>query len=251
MAVMRVNFFAGSLQKAHHMTVLLPQDAEEGGPYPVLYLLHGLSDDDTIWTRRTSLERYVGGLPLMVVMPDGGRGFYSDAAAGPAWERHIMEDVIGFVERFFPARADRQGRVIGGLSMGGYGSVKLGLKYPDRFCSVASHSGAFRMSRRVEEGDRTDEMRRIFGENPAGGADDPFALAERIDRDRLPAISLDCGTDDFLIEENRAFHRHLERLGVPHRYEEFPGEHEWGYWDRRIRQALRFHTDALGIKPPD
>ena len=248
MAVLRLGFFGRSLSKQTNMTVMLPEDAAQDGPYPVLYLLHGLSDDDSIWGRRTSIERYVAGMPLIVVMPDGGRGFYTDAARGYAYESHVMQDVIGLVDRFFPTIPSREGRVIGGLSMGGYGAMKLALKHPDCFCSVASHSSAFDIGKILDNPERHDEFSRIFGDDPAEGGNDVFRLAEQIDRDLLPAIRFDCGVDDGLIEHNRAFHAHLEELGIPHEYEEFPGQHEWGYWDEHIRQALEFHAAALGIQ---
>ncbi len=247
MAVLRLGFFASSLSKQTNMTVILPEDAASDGPYPVLYLLHGLSDDDSIWTRRTSIERYVAGMPLIVVMPDGGRGFYTDAARGYAYESHIMQDVIGLVDRFFPTIRSREGRAIGGLSMGGYGAMKLALKHPDRFCSVVSHSSVFDIGKILESPERHDELSRIFGDDPAEGGNDVLRLAEQADRRLLPAIRFDCGTDDGLIEHSRAFHVYLGKLGIPHEYEEFPGGHEWGYWDVHIRQALKFHAAALGI----
>src|ERR1044071_6734116 len=98
------------------------------GPFATFYLLHGLSDDHTIWLRRTSIERYVSSLPLIVVMPDGERGFYTDAQEGFAFESAITKDLISFIDRTFPTKADRSGRAIGGLSMGGDGAVKLALK---------------------------------------------------------------------------------------------------------------------------
>ncbi len=247
MAILRVGFFGQSILKQTNMTVVLPDDAKSAGPYPVMYLLHGLSDDDTIWARRTSLERYVAGMPLIVVMPDSGRGYYTDAKRGLAYESHIMKDVIGFVDRFFPTIPDRRGRAIGGLSMGGYGSMKLALKYPDRFCSVVSHSGVFDIARSLKRPERNGELSLIFGDDPADGGNDVLRLAEELDRASAPAIRFDCGTEDFLIEDNRAFHRHLQKLGIKHEYEEFPGSHEWGYWDLHIQQALKFHVAALGI----
>lgn len=247
MALLRVQFFGDSISKQTNMTVILPKDAEAGGPYPVLYLLHGLSDDDTIWARRTSIERYVAGMPLIVVMPDTARGFYTDAVRGPAYESHIMRDVVGFTERFFPAIPERRGRCIGGLSMGGYGSMKLALKYPDRFCSVVAHSSAFDVRARVTSPEHSEEFALIFGEEPAGGDNDLFHLAAQTARGKLPAIRFDCGTGDGLLEENRAFHKHLTELGIPHQYEEFPGEHNWAYWDVHIQEALKFHAAALGL----
>ncbi|MGD2173815.1 MAG: alpha/beta hydrolase family protein [Candidatus Brocadiaceae bacterium] len=246
MAIMRVGFFGDSIGKQADMTVILPE-IETPPPYPALYLLHGLSDDDTIWTRRTSLERYVAEMPLVVVMPDGGRGFYTDAVRGPDWEKHIMQDVIGFAERFFPLIPERSGRVIGGLSMGGYGSMKLALKYPEWFCSVVAHSSAFDLSARLKDPERAEEFSLIFGQAPAGGDNDVFALAEQVDRTVLPAIRFDCGTEDGLLVENRRFHQHLQELGIEHEYAEFPGGHEWAYWDGHIQEALSFHAAALGL----
>jgi putative tributyrin esterase len=247
MACATLNFHSPALAKACSMTVIVPEGSVGQPPFPVCYLLHGLSDDHTSWARHTSIERHVAGLPLIVVMPDGGRGFYCDAVDGPAYERHLLDDVIGFVDRTFHTMPERQGRVIGGLSMGGYGAIKLALKYPQLFCSAVSHSAALDVQRRLERPEVAAEMRRIFGPAPGGGPNDPYALAATIDRTLLPALRLDCGLEDGLLEENRAFHRHLEQLGIPHEYAECPGAHTWEYWDCHIQEALAFHQRVLGL----
>jgi putative tributyrin esterase len=247
MACATLNFHSPALAKACSMTVIVPEGSVGQPPFPVCYLLHGLSDDHTSWACHTSIERHVAGLPLIVVMPDGGRGFYCDAVDGPAYERHLLDDVIGFVDRTFHTMPERQGRVIGGLSMGGYGAIKLALKYPQLFCSAVSHSAALDVQRRLERPEVAAEMRRIFGPAPGGGPNDPYALAATIDRTLLPALRLDCGLEDGLLEENRAFHRHLEQLGIPHEYAECPGAHTWEYWDCHIQEALAFHQRALGL----
>jgi len=249
MAFTTIHFHGDAIQKACSINVLLPDSQASPGPYPVLYLLHGLSDDHTIWQRRTSIERYAADLPLIIVMPDGGRGFYCDAVDGPAYESHMIQDVIGFVDRFFHTKASREGRAIEGLSMGGYGALKLGMKFPDVFCSAVGHSSCPLIANMPLDGreELQPELRRIFGESPAGGKDDLLAIAESIDRTKLPAIRFDCGVDDFLLDQNRKFHVHLDGLGIPHEYEEFPGEHEWGYWDTHVREGLAFHRRHLGI----
>jgi putative tributyrin esterase len=247
MACATLHFHSPALAKACSMTVIVPEGSVGQPPFPVCYLLHGLSDDHTSWARHTSIERHVAGLPLIVVMPDGGRGFYCDAVDGPAYERHLLDDVIGFVDRTFHTMPERQGRVIGGLSMGGYGAIKLALKYPQLFCSAVSHSAALDVQRRLERPEVAEEMRRIFGPAPGGGPNDPYALAATIDRTLLPALRLDCGLEDGLLEENRAFHRHLEQLGIPHEYAECPGAHTWEYWDCHIQEALAFHQRVLGL----
>jgi len=111
--------------------------------------------------------------------------------------------------------------------MGGFGAVKLALKHPELFASVDSHSGLPGLMRHPLESKRlTREFTRIFGKSPKGGPEDPFTLAEKIDRDRLPALRLDCGQEDPFIRQNRAFHAHLEELKIPHEYHEYPGTHD-------------------------
>jgi len=250
MAFSTVHFRSNALTKAASMNVIFPDRQEVDGPYPVFYLLHGLSDDHTGWMRRTSIERYVENLPLIVVMPDGGRSFYCDAVEGPAYESCMIEDVIGYVDRFFNTIPTREGRVIGGLSMGGYGALKLALKFPHLFCSTVSHSGALGITKVAPENVRADmrvEFPQIFGNQPFGGKDCLYQLAENIDRDMLPAIRIDCGTEDGLIETNRDFHNHLNQLNIAHEYEEFPGAHDWAYWDIHVQEAIEFHRKSLGI----
>ena len=238
-----------------HMTSALALVPERGtGPFPVWYLLHGLSDDHTAWLRWTSLERYLGDLPLIVVMPDGGRGFYTDSRAdkNAAHETQIVKDLIGFVDGRFRTVASRRGRVVSGLSMGGYGALKFALKYPSLFRAAASHSGALLRGSGTlgETGEWKLEMDRIFGPKPAGGPDDLLALAKRCARAARPALWIDCGAEDFLLNDNRTFHTHLEKLGYPHVYTEYPGAHTWEYWDEHVRDVLAFFTRTLGLTTP-
>ena len=254
MAFCELKYFSKSLEKAIAADILLPEKALQP-PFATLYLLHGLSDDHTIWQRRTSIERYVADLPLIVVMPDGGRGFYSDAQQGMAWESAIIKDLIGYVDTLFQTRTDRNGRILAGLSMGGYGAVKFALKFPDLFCAAVSHSGAMAFAHRQFQLDSPEsgsyrfavEFARVVGQDPVGGPDDLYALAKNLAPARRPALRIDCGIDDFLIEDNRAFHAYLNEIDFPHEYTEFSGAHTWEYWDLHIQEALRFlmpHTQA-------
>jgi len=249
MAFATINYHSRSLRKASSFNIVFPDDPGIPRPWSVFYLLHGLSDDHTIWMRRTSIERYVAGLPMVVVMPDGGRGWYTNAIEGLAYEDDLLKDIVGMIDRTFPVKAERSGRAIGGLSMGGYGAVKLGLKHPEIFTSVNSHSGAVlaqRSPRLIKE--ENPEFERIFGKTPSGGAEDPAAIVERVDHGRIPALRIDCGTEDRLLEQNRTFHRQLESLHVPHEYQEFPGGHDWAYWDKHVQEAVAFHTRNLRLK---
>jgi putative tributyrin esterase len=252
MAFCELKYFSKALQKATAANIILPE-VESVGPFPVLYLLHGLSDDHTMWQRRTSIERYVQNLPLMVVMPDTGRGFYIDAIAGPAWESAIIKDLIPFIDSRFNTIAAREGRCTAGLSMGGYGAARLALKYPEMFCAAVSHSGAVGFAHwNLSAEPRPDndfgvEMCRIIGENSSGGPNDLYALADALPPDKRPALRVDCGTEDFLLPANRDFHAHLEATGFPHTYLEFPGAHTWEYWDLHVREAIAFVSEHIGI----
>jgi S-formylglutathione hydrolase FrmB len=252
MALCEVHWQSQVLRTKLGTYVILPDVGRP--PFPTFYLLHGLSDDHTTWLRRTRIEWYVRDLPLIVVMPDGFRGFYTDNHTGPAFARYTAEELVAFVERNFPARPDRAARCVGGLSMGGYGALRLALGYADVFASANSHSGAIAhapgaASRLNSDRLPADEYERIFGPSPHGTEHDLLFLAERARRaGKLPKLLLDCGTDDFLLEGNRHFHAELTRLNVPHEYREFPGGHTWDYWDEHVREALRFHAEVLGIE---
>ena len=251
MAICELKYFSKSLEKMIAANLILP-NPDIPGPFAVFYLLHGLSDDHTAWMRRTNIERYVEGLPLIVVMPDTGRGWYTDEAAGMAWESSIIKDLLPYIDKMFPTRANREGRCIGGLSMGGYGAVKLALKFPDLFCSGVSHSGALGRGHDTIPQDGTEWnvfMTRVFGPNPQGGENDIFALAEKLEPSNRPAIRIDCGVDDFLLWDNQQCHKHLLAIGYEHEYAEFPGEHNWAYWDIHVQEAIAFHCKNLGITP--
>lgn len=249
MALAHLHFHSQVLGKHCAAEVLLPDSGK--GPFPVFYLLHGLSDDQTIWLRRTRLEMYVGGAPLIVVMPDGMRTFYTDANEGAAAGKFIGEELVEVVDRYFPTKKSREGRAIGGLSMGGYGALRAALTYPETFVSANSLSGAVMCGtqRWDKPGTRLDnaEFARVFGPRPAGSKHDLLALAKGLTKKKLPKLRIDCGTEDFLLEDNREFRQKLEALKVPHEYEEFPGSHNWDYWDLHIREALAFHAKHLGI----
>ena len=247
MAFCDFHYKSEALNKQTGAYVLLP---DKPGPFPVLYLLHGLSDDYTIWLRRTRIEEYAANLPLIIVMPDGGRGFYCDANEGYAYDKALAGELVDLVDRTFPTVAAREGRCVAGLSMGGYGAVKFALAHPDRFCAAVSHSGAVGFAHNFAEylrGERSPkEWNRIVGNEP-GGPHDLFALADKADKAAAPALRIDCGVDDKLIYDNRAFHAHLENLGIAHEYAEHPGAHNWPYWDTHIQDSLAFFQKTMGF----
>jgi len=249
MSFCRFQFSSKVLGQHKECCVILPDVGKP--PFPTYYLLHGLSDDHTIWHRRTRIETYVANLPLIVVMPDGGRGFYTNMDAGPRWADHFAQELPALIERNFPARPARAARCVGGLSMGGYGALRLALGFPEVYCSANSHSGALAVPARIENHRSIEnaELVRTFGRRPVGSEHDLDELARRARKSgRLPRIRIDCGTGDFLLAENRHFHAVLDKLGIPHEYEEFEGGHTWDYWDLHVREALAFHAQSLKIR---
>lgn len=257
MSVLSLQWSSSLLGKQTTTHVFFPDNGSP--PFPTLYLLHGLGDDSASWLRNSKLSLYLANMPLIVVMPDGYRSFYTDHESGFAYAQHIGQELPAHIDRMFATRAERSGRAIGGLSMGGYGAMRVGLGYPDTFCSIHSHSGAlgwgtFSGQHRAEllaaRGPAfTAELQRIFGDAPAGSRHDLIVLArEARTSGQLPAIRLDCGGADPLIDDNRRMVSLLREAGIPHEFHEFSGGHDWNYWDQHITAALAFHLEQLGIE---
>jgi S-formylglutathione hydrolase FrmB len=243
MALIQCDFFSETLQLHTSMNVILPQPARSR--YPVLYLLHGLSDDHTIWLRRTSIERYVEPLGLAVVMPAVHRSFYADMARGNRYWTFVSRELPALARGFFPISRRREETFVAGLSMGGYGAFKLALSFPQRFAAAASLSGALDQAGPAPE--HVDpamqaEMENIYGDlgKLAGSANDAMHLAAQVawSAGPRPRLYQCCGTEDFLYDQNLRFRDHALALGLDLTYEEGPGEHEWGYWDRMIQRVL-------------
>jgi putative tributyrin esterase len=251
MALIRCDFFSEALGLGTAMTVLLPQPATaqvglaapgRGTAPPVLYLLHGLTDDDTAWTRYTSIERYAAERGLAIVMPQVHRSFYADEAHGGRFFTFLSEELPTVVASFFRVSQRREDTFVAGLSMGGYGALKWALRAPERFAAAASLSGALDVAHRQSHDNRphmTELMDRVFAGRPVEGTDDDlFHLLERADPAALPALYVACGTEDALYDDNQRFRDACRRLDVEVSVDFGPGEHEWGYWDTHIRKVL-------------
>ncbi|MFI7599555.1 alpha/beta hydrolase [Actinoplanes sp. NPDC049681] len=250
MALIRCDFSSEALALGTSMTVLLPQQAStqiglegragDAAP-PVLYLLHGLTDDDTAWTRYTSIERYAAAKGIAVVMPQVHRSFYADERHGLKFWTFLSEELPSVVSSFFRVSTRREDTFVAGLSMGGYGAFKWALRRPERFAAAASLSGALDLVYMAEH-DRRPHIAgligRVFGDRPvAGGDDDLLHLLQANDRE-LPRLMLRCGTEDHLVAHNERFVAACRRYGVDIDAEFGPGEHEWGYWDAQIQAVL-------------
>lgn len=250
MAFLHCRTHSKELKKAVEVNVIYPTAA--GEPAGVVYLLHGLSDDASIWCRRTSIERYAERRGIAVVMPDGGRGFYTDALHGARYWSYIAEELPEEMRRIFRLPEGRKRTFAAGLSMGGYGALKLGLRHPERFAAVGALSAVADVRHRLRAADTAawqTELRLIFGSGSrlAAEGNDLFALAEAATASgkKLPRIISFCGAEDRLLGDNRKFAAHLERLKYPefHAYER-PGAHTWEFWDAHIVEVLDFFVSG-------
>lgn len=238
MSLARIEFYSQAMGQHVTYSLYLPDTGE--GPFPVLFQLHGLTDSHAGWLNHSKIVRHVAGLPLVIAFPDSGTGAYlnwkgHDRLGKRNYEDLIVTDITNHLKRHFNVTDGPW--AIGGLSMGGYGAMRLGLKYADRFASIWSHSSKFEWDGLVESGQFAD---------PHDTDVRHHARAVATSESR-PVISIDCGTQDELLEESRRFHHYLDELGLDHSYAEHSGGHEWDYWDRHVQSALEQHARVLGI----
>jgi putative tributyrin esterase len=244
MASIDCKFVSETLGMASSMRVLLPEPVRAKPPrqYPVLFLLHGLSDDETAWTRFSGLERYVNTLDLAVIMPNVHRSFYSNMKHGYRYWDFVSDELLHKARALFPLSPRREHNFVAGLSMGGYGALKLGLSKPDTFAAAASLSASCDLSSLLK---RHEDLALVFGDVPGirkAGADlSELARGLAEARGPKPKLFQACGTDDdAMIESNRRFRDYIGPLGFDYVYEEGPGGHDWAYWDAGIQRILRW-----------
>ena len=241
MALMRCSAYSSTLELTTSFTVLVPERSDRPGGMRVLYLLHGLTDDDTSWTRMTAVERYVEGRDLVVVMPAVHHSFYADQVVGLPFWTYVTDELPAVVASMLRVSTERADTYVAGLSMGGYGAMRWALLQPERFAAAASLSGALALS---DAHGRQDPwfralLDRSFGPGGIDGTDaDLSHLIRTSDPDRLPALYAACGTEDFLLGATEAFAATCGESGVATTVRYGPGGHEWAYWDRQIQDVL-------------
>jgi putative tributyrin esterase len=210
---------------------------------PVLILLHGVYGSSWAWSMKGGVhitaQRMINEdsiCPMVIAMPsDGlwgdGSGYVSHSGAD--FEKWIAEDVVSAVRETVPAAGDRSKWFIGGLSMGGYGAIRIGARYPKQFAGISAHSAITHLS---EFASFVEEPISAYGDLQNVG------LLQTIlhNRDTLPALRFDCGIQDDLIHANRELHTQLSEHGISHDFEELSGAHEWPYWEKNVSHTLSF-----------
>ena len=241
--------------------VILPPDyrASRATRYPVLYLLHGFGGHYSDWVTHANVADYAAQYRMIVVMPEGNNGWYTDSAgvATGKYESFILKELIPDVQKRYRTIEARYGRAIAGLSMGGYGALKFGLKTPETFAFVGSLSGALAAAAWTEDDLKNlkairDSVFSVFGSvgSETRKANDIYVIARGLSAARvaaLPYIYLDCGTEDFLVGLNQQFAALLREKKIPHEYRELPGDHNWAYWDQQVPEILQLAAQKLRL----
>ena len=250
MAFMNLKFYSEALGMQTEVYVVIPQRQTSGEigvstkaedqKYKCLYLLHGLSDDHSIWLRRTSIERYASEYGICVVMPAAAKSFYTDMKYGMKYYTFIAKELPRVIREFLNVSDKREDNYIAGLSMGGYGALKIGLRQCDTFCAAAGLSPVAELC--------YDEWHRelfvpIWGEgNYLPKEDNLFYLAEQQnDNPNRPRLYIGIGTKDGLYPGVQRLKAKLEGLDYDFTYRESEGrDHTWDFWDEYIQYVLEW-----------
>ncbi len=235
--------YSASLGREVGLVVVLPNGLPADGKCPLLFLLHGLSDNHRAWLTKSNIARYADEAGIAVVMPDGGRSFYCDTAAGQRYYTYVADELPAYVRAVFPVTSDPAKTYIAGLSMGGYGALKIALRNPGNYAAVGSFSGCVDIRARLIDQTCLSETEQasVFGRSISGD-EDVLLLTAKAGREKtvLPAMYITCGLSDHNYEANRRLRGQLDFLRIPYAYDEWPGGHEWNFWDRSIRHFLQF-----------
>ena len=257
MAIIEVNFISKCLMRTVTFNAIIPvnkfgpqaENAEQK-PLKTLYLLHGIFGNYTDWVNGTRIQAWAEANDLAVIMPSGENRFYlDDEKSGELYGEFIGKELVEFTRKLFPLSDKREDTFIAGLSMGGYGAIRNGLKYAENFGCVIGLSAAL-VHDTWKDADnsapiftfRRNYYEAIFGEyDKVKGSDkDPKALLLKLKEEGrpVPKMYLCCGTEDGLVTANRDFRDFLNENGVDLTYVEGPGKHDWVFWDTYIKKVL-------------
>ena len=244
--IRNASFHSAALGRDMPYRVYLPHNyAGTTRRYPVLYLLHGLYGGYENWDTLTNLANHVAGQDLIIVMPEADNSWYTNSATAPQdkFEDYIAKDLIAEIDAKYRTIRDRHARAIAGLSMGGYGALKIALRNPHNFAFAGSLSGAIDAGRDLDSRVAVfaPKLLEVFGAaaNPVRQNNDLFPLLQNAARSDLPYLYLSCGIDDeYFLLVNREFVAQLSRRHDAYEYHETPGKHDWAYWDRAVQPML-------------
>lgn len=249
MAFIEVEFYSKVLDVVSSVNVILPEaNRKDGNPVPedppkVLYLLHGYSNNHTNWMRKSSIERYAAPYHLAVIMPAVNNSFYCNEVYGGRYWDYVSEELPRTMHQFFRLSSRPEDTFVAGLSMGGYGAMRLALTFPERFAAAGSFSGAVDLASLAVPG-QEQLFKRIFGDDPmvrGTEADTLYLMQKNADAPCKPRLYVSCGTADFLYGMHDPFINHLEENHWDVTRHDEPGaSHTWEFWDQEVKSFLTF-----------
>ncbi len=262
MAIFKVEFFSKSFNRIVPITVCLPIETRDElpkvkQPFKTLYLLHGLTSFHSDWMDIVHIPALAQEYGMAIVMPNGENGFYlDDKVRGALYGEFLGKELIEFTREAFNLSDKREDTLIGGLSMGGYGAARNGLKYSDVFGTIIALSAAYITDNlsKIKPSDERPGLSYEYCVHTFGKPDeilgsdvDPKFLAKELIKSNktLPNYYIACGTEDFLIEQNRDYVKYLNEIEFPHEYVEGKGVHDHNFWHEYIKKALDWHRDLI------
>lgn len=265
MAILTCDYFSTARKGLVSLAVILPVDPPPvgldpvryaSGPFPTIYLLHGYTGNRNSWLYGVQVMDWAVRYGYAVVMPDGANRFYLDnEETDERYGEFVGVELVDATRRMFPLSTRREDTVISGISMGGFGAIRNGLRYADTFGAIIAHSSAL----------ITDEVavmkpgsgnaiasygyyRHTLGDPSKllGSDKDPKHLAQACLQGggQVPRMFVSCGTEDFLYPQNCDFHKHLQALGYPHTWWVQPGVHDFDFWNRSMQASMDWLTSG-------
>ncbi len=256
MALIEMTFASDTLQRWTEVTVILPVE-KAGNPTAVkpelfssLYLLHGYSGNTKDWLTYSNIRLLAEQYDLAVIMPSGENGFYVDNEAGELKNGQFIKELVEYTRKIFPLSSDRTKTFIGGLSMGGFGALRNGMKYSELFGKIFSLSGAFIVEDIAgkETGYRDaiagyGYYSRVFGDlnTIKDSENNPLICTKQaLKKGIVPEVFMACGTEDFLCNNNRQMKNALQQIGLMPLYYEDTGIHDWIFWNNWLPKAVEW-----------
>lgn len=249
MALIQVQFLSTTLKRTVPITVVLPVDntaQEHSHPsFKTLYLLHGLLGNHTDWVSNTRIQQWAEERNLAVVMPSGDNSFYIDQLLpNNDYGEFIGRELVEITRRMFPLSRKREDTFIAGLSMGGFGAIRNGLKYAETFGYIAGMSSAVHIFEMPADapGRTLFQEDLVFGDLEEARKTDknPRTALDQLTQRTcpLPQIYMSCGLQDDLLESNRSLRDYFRKNGIPLTYQESDGQHNWDFWCKQIKHVL-------------
>mgnify|MGYP004510029141 FL=1 len=262
MAILTIDIFSRVLERKVPVSAIVPIDnpmvSKPAERFKMMILLHGYNGNNMDWINNTDIVRYAEENNMVIVMPAGENKFYIDnAKTGEKYGQFIGEELVAYMRKLLPVYCQPQKTCIAGLSMGGYGAIVNGLKYPETFGYIISLSGALFMEKLMREdtGDANERRRKfdaLFGtyEELCGTDADYRSLLEKIrntEGKKVPGLYLACGTYDFWYRASEDFADYLLRSGVPYVFEKTQADHEWKFWNTYIEKGMKWFEERSSI----